>query len=295
VLDLVPELRGLEVRNWTDLADPRLHGWVDAADPRVSASAHTSFEIVLQNHGFEEGMRLIRRIGGNVRAWTRHSAEIPKAVALGQVACAPSIDYYARAEIDKVGDAIEFHLPADGTLLNADCVGILKGAPHRDTARLFVDFLLSEEAALLWMLRQGEEGGPIRTTLSRASVRPGAFAAVAGRTDVAENPFSLQLAFEYDYARANLRWAMLNDLLGALVVDCADELAAAVAAWESLRGADRERAGALLFENPVDEEEMLELASTRWHEERYREESRVAWARFARERYAAVVAIGAAQ
>jgi ABC-type Fe3+ transport system substrate-binding protein len=295
VLDLVPELRGLDPRRWQDLADPRLRGWIGAADPRVSASAHTAYEIILQNHGFVDGMRLIRLIGGNVRAYTRHSAEIPKAVALGQVACAPSIDYYARAEIEKVGDAITFRLPDDGTLLNADCVGILKGAPHRDTARLFVDFLMSEDAALLWMLRKGEERGPIRTALNRAAVRPDVFAKVAGRTDVEENPFSLELRFEYDYARANLRWSLLNDLLAALVIDCADELAAATAAYEALDGEPRERAGALLFDVPFGEEEMMELARTRWHEERFREESRIAWARFARERYAAVVALGAAQ
>ena len=135
-----------------------------------------------------------------------------------KVAAAASIDQYVAAQIEKVGDAIVFTLPVGKTIVNTDAAGILKGAPNLEAARAFIDFLLSPEAGRLWMLRVGEEGGPRRQPLVRASVRPDLYAEVAGRSDVTDDPFEFDHSFRYDYDKASLRWTMLNDLLGALAV-----------------------------------------------------------------------------
>jgi iron(III) transport system substrate-binding protein len=49
------------------------------------------------------------------------------------------------AQEERSGGLVEFVLPDDGTLLLGRGAGIMQGAPHPNTARLFVDFLLSEE------------------------------------------------------------------------------------------------------------------------------------------------------
>ncbi|MBI4878675.1 MAG: ABC transporter substrate-binding protein [Planctomycetes bacterium] len=292
VFEKVEALRGLVVRDWRDLADPRLFGWVGGADPRGSSSHHTFHEILLQAYGFEEGMRVTRLLGANCSAFLKFSAEIPKSCAVGQVACAPTIDHYAQAQIEMAGDFIAFVLPEGKTLVNADAAGILKGAPHLETAERFIDFLLSREAGLLWMLRTGEEGGPRRHPLCRATVRPRLFAETAGRSNVRENPFLMEQTFRYDYDKASLRWTMLNDVLGALVIDTHAELQAAVQAYHALEGGARERAAELLFRNPFSEEEMLEIAGGRWRDEAsFREQMRIDWADFARQNYRAVAAM----
>lgn len=293
VFDWVPALRGVTVRSWEDLADPRLHGWVGSADPRSSSSYHTTYEIVLQSYGWEQGMRLLRLVGGNCSAFSKFSSEIPKLCALGQFACAPAIDQYAQAQIDAVGPQIEFVLPEGRTLVNPDAAGILRGAPHREAAGEFIDFLLSEEAGRLWLLRPGEPGGPRDQALSRASVRPELFAQARGRTSVAHDPFALRHALRYDYDRAARRWNVLNDWLGATLVDVHAELRAAVGAYHGLQGEARERAAQLLFENPAGEEELLALAE-RWDEPGLREARRTAWTDFSRSRYRAVAALGSA-
>ncbi|MFH0946173.1 MAG: extracellular solute-binding protein [Planctomycetota bacterium] len=289
VIRWVDGLKGVEVKGWDDLADPRLRGWVGAADPRGSSSFHTLYEILLQVRGFEQGLRLIRLMGANVAAYSRFSAEVPKLCAVGQVACSMTIDHYARAQIDQVGPAIRFVLPEGETLVNADAVAILKGAGNQEAARLFVDFLLSDEAGRLWMLRKGEPGGPVRHPLNRACVRPGLYELVEGRSNVRVNPFRMRFSFRYDYPRAALRWNLLNDLLGALVIDTRAELRAAVEAYQQLEGAAKARAGELLFENPVTEQEALEMAALEWKsDESFRERKKIEWRRFAGERYAAV-------
>ena len=292
VLRWVDGLKKVEIKSWDHLADPRLSGWVGAADPRGSSSFHTLYEILLQVRGFEQGLRLIRLMGANVAAYSRFSAEVPKLCAVGQVACAMTIDHYARAQIDQVGPAIRFVLPEGDTLVNADAAAILKGAPNQEAARLFIDFLLSEEAARLWMLRKGEPGGPVRYPLNRACVRPDLFEQVAGRSNVRVNPFSMHFSFSYDYSKAALRWNLLNDLLGALVIDTRKELRAAVKAYHQLEGAQKVRAGDLLFENPVTEQEALQMAAGAWAvDESFRERKKIEWRRFAGERYAAVIAL----
>jgi ABC-type Fe3+ transport system substrate-binding protein len=286
----VPALRGLAVRTWEDLADPRLFGWVGSADPRSSSSYHTTYEIVLQSWGFERGMALLRVISGNCSAFSRFSSEIPKLCTLGQFACAPAIDQYAQAQIDAVGPVIEFTLPQGRTLVNPDAAAILRGAPNLAAARRFVDFLLSEEAGRLWMLHAGEPGGPRDQPLSRASVRPALYAECAGRTSVAQDPFALRFDLEYDYDRASRRWNVLNDWLGATLIDVHEELRAAVAVLHGLRGPARERAEALLARSPASEAELLELAA-RGGDAALREERRVAWTAFSRATYREVTAL----
>lgn len=296
VLRRVPELRGLEIKDFADLADPRLRGWVGAADPRGSASYHTFYEILLQAHGYAAGLAQARLIGANVAGYAKFAAEVPKDCALGQVACAATIDHYARAQIQKGGAAIGFVLPEGTALVNADAAAILKGAPHEAAARLFIDFLLSEEAGLLWMLRPGEAGGPRRHSLARAAVRPDLYARTAGRSDVNQNPFAMARTFRYDDAKATARWTVLNDLLGAILVEAEVELREAVRAYHALADeAARERVALVLFENPIDEDEMLELARSGWDaDSERRERARIRWTEAARQNYRRALALARA-
>lgn len=292
VFELVPELRGLDPKTWEDLCDPRLHGWVGGADPRGSSSYHTVYEILLQAHGFAHGFEVIRLMSGNTTSFTKFSAEVPKICAVGQTACAPAIDQYALAQIDRVGDAVvSFRVPDHLSLVNPDALGILKGAKNRETAELFVDFMLSAEAARLWMLRRGEDGGPRRYTLNRLAIRPATYAETKGRTNLLEDPFQRPLSIRYDYARASERWTILNDALGALVIDTHRELAAAVEAYHGLTGETKRQAAELLFANPFTEDELGAMAGREWKEEKMRETLRAQWLEFARERYGAVVTL----
>jgi len=44
------------------------------------------------------------------------------------------------------GDAFDFVVPQEGTLINSDCLCIPAGAPHLDEAHAFINYLLDAEA-----------------------------------------------------------------------------------------------------------------------------------------------------
>jgi len=55
------------------------------------------------------------------------------------------VDYNAYSDI-QAGEEIGFYYPAGGTVINPRPAMIMKTAPHQDTAKLFMDYLLSDEA-----------------------------------------------------------------------------------------------------------------------------------------------------
>lgn len=312
VLDDLPErFQGVKIRDWRDLADPRLTGWVGAADPRSSSSYHTCFEIILQQKaGFMAGMRLLQEIGGNVTGYTKFSADVPWLCSVGQCAVAPTIDQYALAKIETVDrhpdplnqHALEFVLPEGNTLVNADAVGILKGAPNLATARRFIDFLLSEEAAYVWMLKVGESigdhRGPKRSGLNRATILPGVFEVIErtkpDATRVRQNPFRMKFDFHYDYPLAQQRRHLVDDLLGAFLIDTRVELAAAIATWRAATGERKGELESVLFALPFTEDEMPRIIAD-YKDPNKRERMRGEWTAYARARYRLVAEQGRAE
>ena len=115
---------------WQDLGNLELLGRIGAADPRESGSAHMVYEIILQTLGWEEGFTLLTKLGGNVRGFSAGANAIPTDVVAGQVIYGLAIDFYAYGQIAVVGaDKITYVVPADGAVVTADPIAILKGAP----------------------------------------------------------------------------------------------------------------------------------------------------------------------
>jgi ABC-type Fe3+ transport system substrate-binding protein len=151
---VVLELTKLPVINtWEDLASPGVFGWVGSSDPRKSGSVHMVYEIILQAYGWEKGWRIITALGANVRNFSNSASQIPKDVAIGEVAYGLAIDFYAWAQVKEAGaDKIGFVMPDNLTIITPDCVAILKGASNREVAQAFIRFVMSAEGQKLWLL-----------------------------------------------------------------------------------------------------------------------------------------------
>lgn len=211
-------------RDWDDLGRPEYYGWVGAADPRHSGSMHMMYEIILQAYGWERGWRSIFALAGNTRRFVSSASQVAQDTSLGEVALSISIDSYALAQIEVNGEEnMGFVLPQGVTVINPDAIGILKGAANGENARRFIDFLLSYEGQLLWILPKGTPGGPREFSLNRLSIRPDVYEdprCVAKTV----NPYRFSSSFAYDGALASRRWALLNDLIGSCVIDCHGDL-----------------------------------------------------------------------
>lgn len=273
---------------WEDLGDIALINNIGAADPRESGSAHMMYEIILQTHGWEKGFALLTKLGGNVKKFSAGANVIPRDVGAGQVIYGLAIDFYAYSQIAALGpEKIKYVLPTDGTVVNPDSIAILKGAPNMEIAKKFIEFVLSEQAQKLWMLRDTDDEGPKwKGGLNRASVLPALYDELGDRC-VVTNPFDLKSPpFPYDADKGSVRWDIVNDLFGILIIDSHKDL---VDAWKAIRKCKdvkkREAAIAALVEMPLSEEEAMKVAADKWEDPIYRNEKIKEWGQFAKQKF----------
>ena len=286
------ELRELlqlpKVSTWQDLGNLELIGRIGAADPRESGSAHMVYEIILQTLGWEGGFALLTKIGGNVRGFSAGANAIPTDVVTGQVIYGLAIDFYAYGQIAVVGaDKIQYVVPADGAVVTADPIAILKGAPNMPVAEKFLEFVLSEDAQKLWMLRDTDSEGPEwKGGLNRASVLPALYDKLGERC-IVPNPFAMEGSpFQYDSDKGGTRWNIVNDLFGILIIDSHKDL---VNAWKAIEKSKdptkRDAAIAVLTKMPITESEAMELARGAWKDPEIRNEKIKEWGQFAKEKF----------
>ena len=277
-----------KVSAWQDLGDVALLGKIGAADLRESGSAHMVYEIILQTLGWDEGFALLTKIGGNVRGFSAGANAIPTDVVAGQVIYGLAIDFYAYGQIAVVGaDKIKYVVPSDGAVVNADPIAILKGAPNLPVAQKFLEFVLSEDAQKLWMLRDTDPEGPKwKGGLNRASVLPALYEKLGERSTV-PNPFAMEgTPFQYNSDKGSKRWDLVNELFGVLIINSHKDL---VNAWKAIRKckdpAKRDAAIAVLTKMPITEEKAMELATGAWKDPTVRNEKIKEWGQFAKEKY----------
>jgi ABC-type Fe3+ transport system substrate-binding protein len=285
-----------EVRAWAGLSDPRLAGWISASDPRASGSALAIYEIILQSYGWEKGWSVLMEMGGNVRNFLSSSAASAVEVGVGDAAYGVAIDTYGQAQAGYYGPQnVSFILPEGQTVITPDSIAILKNPPHPELARHFVEFVLSREGQLLWMLPKGSPGGATHNVINRMSVAPGLYDELAGKTPTLTNPFKMHSDFVYSNDLGSRRRAILSVLIAAWMIDTHDLLAPA---WKALNSPtaqklSAEKRQALLAElvaPPCTEAELLHLADTDWKNPLKRTALVNQWQRKALDRYKSVLA-----
>ena len=125
--------------------------------------------------GWANGIALLQIIGANARYFTDGASKVAIDVSTGDAAAGISIDFYARvqADVTRAPDGTErmgYVTPVGGSSVSGDPISILRGAPHRELAERFVQFVLSPDGQKLWNYRVGEPGGPVKYALRRLPV-----------------------------------------------------------------------------------------------------------------------------
>jgi ABC-type Fe3+ transport system substrate-binding protein len=255
-----------EPEQWADLTDPRLLGEVALCDPTKSGSIANAFENVIQQQmqlrwqalraanpagdatateaqavreGWIEGLKLIQLVGANARYFTDTSQKPPIDVAAGNCAAGMCIDFYGRQQAEAVqrrdgSDRLGFVAPPGGTAYSVDPIALLRGAPHRDVAVAFMEYVLSLEGQKLWNFRPGTPGGPARFALRRLPVRRDFYAHdewKAWRSDPEVGPYTEQDQLVYHDA-----WTgrIFSDMAFVIRVMCQDTHSELTRAWRAV-------------------------------------------------------------
>ena len=272
-----------EPKLWTDLADSKFMGQISLADPRRSGSANTMNNIIIQSLGFEKGMELLTIIGGNTRTYTHSSSDPIKGVVSGDVAVAMAIDFYATAKISELGEAnLGLNLPQGQTVLDPDPIAVLRGAPNKKVARRFVDYVLSADAQKSLVLPKGVPFGPRGPTIGRFAVNTRTYAETDGKRLVKQNPFKGGDFFQYDAKKASKMQEIMNDLVGAVIIDTHRDLKKA---WKAVvkSGVTPAKLKAI-GQMPVTEAELL-AAAEKWSDNVYRNKTINSWVAFSKKKY----------
>lgn len=249
---------------WSDLADPRFIGEVGLADPTKSGSVAKAFENIIQQQmqqrlnalaggapatreieqraveeGWLAGLKLVQLIGANARYFTDSSQKPPIDVAAGNCAAGLCIDFYGRQQQEAVrrrdqSERVGYASPSGGSVASADPIALLRGAPHRAVAELFVEYAVSPEGQKLWNFRPGTPGGPERFVLRRMPVRRDFYARddwKPFRSDPDESPFAQTEPLVYREAWTGLYFREMAFLIRVMCQDTHDELADA---WRAI-------------------------------------------------------------
>lgn len=228
--DRIAELRLHTPVTWNDLAQPEWFGRLSLADPSKSGSVKTSYEMLLQQYGWQKGWGILTEMFASTGILRDSGSAPADDVGNADAVAGVVIDFYGRLQILRVGPSIAgFVIPAGGTVLDADPIALLKGAPHEALAGQFIRFVVSEEGQRLWILRAGTPGGPRKTALGRAALledlyRPSNpdYPSLSDPTDPFIAAASKALVFHADKQRA--REPFLGDLIKSALIDNRDAL-----------------------------------------------------------------------
>jgi iron(III) transport system substrate-binding protein len=243
---------------WIDLADERFFNAIALADPTKSGSVAKAFELIVQqqmnqrltelvaaqrgqsqeeitkqavSEGWERGLQLLIRLAANSRYFSDSASKIPVDVAYGEAAAGMCIDFYGRFESEAVREKngqsrLNYVSVVGGTSVGADSIALLRGAPHRDVANAFIDFLLKPEGQKLWDFRVGTPGGPVRYALRRLPIRREFYhpPLQAWMADSNVDPYRAGAAFQYHEAWTAPLFSVIRFLVQVMCIDARDEL-----------------------------------------------------------------------
>ena len=127
------------VTGWRDLLSPEFRGKIAFADPAISGSSFTGLATLAQALGgsWEETLQALAYNLDGIQLDS--SGAVLTAVAGGTALVGVTLEETAMQRI-AAGDSIALVYPAEGTSAVPDGGALVKGAPHADNARRFLDF-----------------------------------------------------------------------------------------------------------------------------------------------------------
>lgn len=135
-------------RTWEELRTGRWKGKVAFADPATSGSSYTALCTMIQAEGGEIDQVMgdfSETLAGHISG---SSGAVLDEVNSGERLVGITLEETARKRISRGAD-LSIIYPAEGTSAVPDAAAIVQGAPHRENARRFLDFTVSEDVQRL--------------------------------------------------------------------------------------------------------------------------------------------------
>ena len=136
---------------YTDLAfNTNYSGCIVMGSPIMSRISHGNMEVILAHFGWVQGWNASIHLASMVDEFTATTGEANKLTAEGEYA-AVLTKYAYWYEYAEEGYPVEWVWPVEGTYIYVLYTGVLSGARHEENAKLWVDWMLSEEGQRAWV------------------------------------------------------------------------------------------------------------------------------------------------
>lgn len=135
-------------RGWEDLFEEQWRGRIGFADPRKSGSSCTMLATMIQVLDMGEKETLETFANALAGRMSESSGAVLDEVASGSLLAGITLEETAKKYIEKGAD-LSIVYPEEGTSAVPDGCAIVKGAPHRDNAVLFLEFIVSQDVQRL--------------------------------------------------------------------------------------------------------------------------------------------------
>jgi iron(III) transport system substrate-binding protein len=139
--------------DWNDMLAPRWRGKVLIRDPMASGTMRAIWGLIIQQGiratgDTTAGMEWLRELDGQTGAYTLNPAILDERLARGE----GLVTLWDLPDIlisQSKGLPFGYNFPSSGTVVIDDAIGLVRGAPHADAARAFIDFVGGEGAQIL--------------------------------------------------------------------------------------------------------------------------------------------------
>ena len=129
-------------KTWADIVNPKFKGKIVLTDPRISDTYFGWADTLGKRYGDD----FLKKLAAQDLKLTQSGASGAQLVAAGAFALNfPAYASFSIPLIEKKAP-IDSRIMSDPTLVSVSSIAIAAKAPHPKTARLFVDWLLSDEA-----------------------------------------------------------------------------------------------------------------------------------------------------
>jgi iron(III) transport system substrate-binding protein len=135
-------------KTWADLLKPEYKGEIQSANPASSGTAYTMIATLVQLMGEDPAFEYLKKLHGNIAAYTRSGTGPIKAVARGEATISISFVHDGPGEKAQ-GFPLETITPADGTGAEIGSMSIIKGARNLNAAKKFYEWALTPSAQAL--------------------------------------------------------------------------------------------------------------------------------------------------
>jgi iron(III) transport system substrate-binding protein len=157
-------------KTWSDFLDPKWKDKVAYTNPDNAGSAYTQLTIMLSLWGDNDaGWKKVETFLKNAKV-TQQSSIVYTGVANGEFPAGITLEY-AVYRLKKDGAPVENVYPSEGTVAYSEGAAVIKGAPNRENAHKFMDWMTSVEVCKL-MLSQFLRR-PAREDIDLSSLAPG--------------------------------------------------------------------------------------------------------------------------